>query len=177
MAGMRTPRRPAATMPASPTIDVARWTPLVRVRGRSMQPTLEHGQLLLTRPAFRRVKVGDIVVLTAGRNARHVKRIAAGPGDVVELEAGRLFVNQQAQDGRPRSAGARVETWHVPTGHFFVVGDNPLQSDDSRVWPEPFVAESRIIGVALPNLLRTPGRPPPRAGSGTACGPGRPAAR
>lgn len=164
MASMYTLRCPTATMPATPTIDGARWTPLVRVQGRSMQPTLAHGQLLLTRPTLRRVKVGDIVVLTAGRHARYVKRIAAGPGDVVELEAGRLFVNQQAQDGRPRSAGARVETWRVPTGHFFVVGDNPLQSDDSRVWQEPFVAQSRIIAVALPNLLRTRGRPPPRAG-------------
>lgn len=164
MATRRRARRPMPTIPASPVIDVARWTPVVRVRGRSMQPTLEHGQWLLTRPKFRCVEVGDIVVLTARGGARYVKRIAAGPGDVVELEAGRLFVNRQAQDGQPRRSGARVVTWRVPAGHFFVVGDNPRQSNDSRVWKEPFVAESRISGVALRRRLTGPGRRPPRAG-------------
>lgn len=143
-------RRPRTRSTASTTsTDVARWTPIVRVRGRSMHPTLAEGQWLLTRPVRRRVAVGDIVVLTAGRGRRYVKRVAAGPGDLVEFEAGRLFVNRHALDGRSRIAGARIETWHVPTDHFFVVGDNPSQSDDSRVWPEPFVCLDRISGVAL----------------------------
>lgn len=151
---------------ASPISDMARWTPFVRVRGWSMHPTLEHGQLLLTRPRRRRLEVGDIVVLTTGRGVRYVKRIAGGPGDVVELEAGRLFVNQHSYDGHPRAVGARVETWHVPHGHYFVVGDNLQQSDDSRVWHEPFVAATCISGVALPRRAPSGGRleqgPPPR---------------
>ena len=142
------PRTPSTT--ARPITDVARWTPLVRVRGCSMHPTLEHGQWLLTRPRPRRLDVGEIVVLTTASGGLHVKRIVAGPGDVVELEAGRLYVNQHSPDGQPRTAGARVETWHVPEGHFFVAGDNLRQSDDSRVWTEPFVAAARISGVAVP---------------------------
>jgi signal peptidase I len=122
-----------------------------------MHPTLEHGQLLLTRPSGGRLAVGDIVVLTTGPGLRYVKRIVAGPGDLVELEAGRLFVNQRAYDGHPRTAGARVETWHVPDGHFFVVGDNLRQSDDSRVWHEPFVPATRISGVALRRRARAAG--------------------
>lgn len=114
-----------------------------------MHPTLDDGQLLLTRPTGWRVNVGDIVVLTTDRGERCVKRIAAGPGDLVELEAGRLYVNQRSYDGHPRSAGARVEAWRVPEGRFFVVGDNLRQSDDSRVWHEPFVPASRISGVAI----------------------------
>ena len=153
---MPTTRReppPTHTTP-SPT-DVARWTPVVRVRGRSMQPALEHGQWLLTRPRGRRVGVGDIVVFTVGRGGeRYVKRIAAGPGDLVELEAGRLFVNGASYDGRPRTAGARVEAWTVPAGHVFLVGDNLRQSDDSRVWQEPFVPLDRISGVAFPGTAR-----------------------
>jgi signal peptidase I len=129
---------------------VARWIPVVRIRGRSMQPTLRAGHVLLTRPAGRHVAVGDVVVLApAEPGPLYVKRVAAGPGDVVELEAGRLYVNGRSWNGRTRVAGARVRTWRVPEGHYFVVGDNLRESDDSRVWPQPFVHASRIRGVAV----------------------------
>jgi signal peptidase I len=114
-----------------------------------MHPTLQDGQLLLTRPRGRRVDVGRIVVFTTRDGRRYVKRVAAGPGDLVELEAGSLFVNRCSYDGRPRAAGARVETWRVPDGHLFVVGDNLQQSDDSRTWHDPFVPLVLVSGVAL----------------------------
>lgn len=140
---------PTGTRAGLTLTDVPRWTPLVRVLGCSMRPILDHGQLLLTRPRGSHVAVGDIVVFTRSDGRRYVKRIAAGPGDVVHLEAGRLFVNQRSYDGRPRIPGARVQTWHVPDGHIFAVGDNLGQSDDSRTWNEPFVPVTRISGVGL----------------------------
>ncbi len=146
----------------STTPEAVRWTPLVRIRGRSMQPTLAPGQLLLTRPPMGRVAVGDIVVIGAAPGTRYVKRVAAGPGDVVELEAGRLRVNGRPWNGQRRVAGARVQAWRVPAGHWFVVGDDPQQSDDSRVWPQPFVPAARISGVALVRRPR-PGRAMPDA--------------
>jgi len=122
----------------------------VRIRGRSMQPSLRTGDLLLMRPAARRITVGDVVVLAGpDHRRRYVKRVAAGPGDVVELEDGRLYVNDRSWNGAPRVAGARVRTWCVPDGHYFVVGDNLVESDDSRVWAQPFVPASRISGVAV----------------------------
>lgn len=115
-----------------------------------MQPTLHAGQILLTRPAGRRITVGDVVVLAATvPGALYVKRVAAGPGDVVELEAGRLYVNDRPWNDWPRVAGARVCAWCVPDGHYFVVGDNLLESTDSRVWAQPFVPASHIRGVAV----------------------------
>ena len=149
MAMPPTRQQRTATTATSRTTEAVRWTPVVRVTGVSMHPALAHGQLLLTRPAGRHVCVGDIVVFETAGGARYVKRVAAGPGDVVELEAGRLYVNQRSYDGLPRAAGARVEAWRVPDGHFFVVGDNLRLSDDSRVWNEPFVPAARISGVAI----------------------------
>lgn len=162
MATRRTERPCMLPTTATPITDVARWRPLVRVRGCSMHPTLKHGQWLLTRPRPRRLQVGEIVVLTTASGGLRVKRIVAGPGDLVELEAGRLYVNHHSYDGRSRTAGARVETWRVPDGHYFVAGDNRRQSDDSRVWSEPFVAAARISGVAVPRraLPRSDGRFP-----------------
>lgn len=130
-------------------VEVARWIPVLRVKGRSMLPTLTDGQVLVMRPARGRIAQRDIVVFAAADRRLYVKRIAGMPGDVVTLEAGRLYVNGRAWDGSPRVVGVHVEQWRVPEGHCFVVGDNPRESDDSRVWREPFVALARIGGVAL----------------------------
>ena len=123
---------PTATRPtrmaARTTTDVARWIPAVRVRGRSMLPALAPGRVLVTRPAWGRIGKGDVVVFATDDGRLYVKRIGAMPGDVVMLRSGRC---------------------PVPAGHCFVVGDNARESDDSRVWREPFVALSQIHGVAF----------------------------
>src|SRR5665648_1193569 len=81
---------------------------LVRVAGESMAPTYRSSDLLLTRPAGRagvRARRGDVVVFRHGE-VRMIKRVVGLPGDLVELEAGRLFVNGEPVDGRPRVRGA-----------------------------------------------------------------------
>lgn len=173
---------------------------LARVSGQSMAPTLRPSDLLLTGPVgpagLRRdrgfgakpsvsreeghetaarggPRRGDVVVLRRGR-LRMVKRVVAVAGDVVELEAGRLFVDGRPIDGRARVGGALTQTWRVPAGHLFVAGDNPARSDDSRLWAEPFVAVADVEGRVLARLPRLP-RLPKRAGP-RGVSPRRPAA-
>ena len=127
---------------------------LVRVAGLSMAPTYRPSDLLVTTPVGRaraRLRRGDVVVLRHGGVAM-VKRVAGVPGDVVELEAGRVSVNGTSVDGRQRVIGARTQIWRVPPDHVFVVGDNTAASDDSRVWAQPFVAADDVVALVRGRL-------------------------
>lgn len=127
---------------------------VVRVAGESMAPTYRSSDLLLTRPVGRaglRARRGDVVVLRRG-GLRMVKRVVGLPGDLVELEAGRVLVNGEPVDGRSRVRGAFTQTWHVPASSYFMAGDNGDVSDDSRVWDEPFVRVESIDAVVVRRL-------------------------
>ncbi len=132
--------------------EVLRWTPLAKVGGSSMAPTLTSGELVITRPAWRRVQPGDVVLLR--HSARDddprlmVKRVAGTAGDIVALQAGRLCVNGIPWSRAPRPGAVR-QTWTVPDGHVFVVGDNEAGSTDSRVWADPFVPVRTLEGVVI----------------------------
>lgn len=136
-------------MPITPTRERGRahWTPLVTIVGRSMEPTLRPGAVALTRRRPALVQRGRVVLLRGRDGQLLVKRVVARGGDVVEMEAGRLRVNGVVVDGGASLPGARVTRWEVPAGHYFVVGDNPAASIDSRVWADPFVAHDRVAGV------------------------------
>ncbi|WP_199423068.1 signal peptidase I [Actinotalea solisilvae] len=133
---------------------------LARVVGASMAPTLRHGDLLVVARAARsgrratHAHRGDVVVLEHA-GTRLVKRLVGVPGDVVELEAGRLAVGGRPLDGGPPPRGAGRTTWHVPPGHVFVAGDDPAVSDDSRVWDDPFVPDAAVRGVVVARVPRT----------------------
>ncbi|TQM57949.1 signal peptidase I [Humibacillus xanthopallidus] len=126
---------------------------VVRVAGESMAPTYRSGDLLLTRGVgwSRLPRRGEVVVFRHG-GARMLKRVAGVPDDRVELEGGRLFVNSESVDGRPRIPGAYTAAWRVPMGSYFMSGDNPHVSDDSRVWDEPFVPVADVDAVVIRRL-------------------------
>jgi signal peptidase I len=133
---------------------------LVRVAGESMAPTYRSSDLLLTQRAGRagvRARRGDVVVFRHD-HLRMIKRVVGLPGDLVELEAGRLFVNGESGDGRSRVRGAYTQTWRVPGTSYFMAGDNPAVSDDSRVWDEPFVPIESVEAVVT-RRLEGPRRP------------------
>ena len=128
---------------------------VVRVSGDSMAPTHRSSDLLLTRPvgpAGVRARRGDVVGFRHGE-LRMIKRVVGLPGDLVELEAGRLFVNGDPVDGRSRVPGAHVQTWRVPTASYFMAGDKPAVSDDSRVWDEPYVTAESVEMVVTRRLV------------------------
>ena len=115
------------------------WVLPAYVSTRSMEPTLRPGDFfLVNRLAYRshRPAAGDVVAVYAlDREDVWVKRVVAGPGDVVALRAGTLYRNgrpvREPYARKSRQAMLRVK---VPAGRFFVLGDNRDNSEDSRTW-------------------------------------------
>jgi signal peptidase I len=128
-------------------------------------------------PAFSAPARGDIIVFVppheAGKN--YVKRLVGLPGDTLEMRRKTLYVNGRPQDeawashsdpgdiyvsamfwqcAYTAAAGANCrptrDNWGplvVPAGHYFVLGDNRDDSEDSRYWG--FVDPQAVKGRPL----------------------------
>lgn len=109
------------------------------VPSASMEPTLQEGCFIFGLRIFETPTVGDIIVFEKDGTLQ-VKRIAAVPGDQIEL------TKLEYMDSLP------IPNWSdplltVPAGHFYVLGDNTQNSYDSRYWENPFIAEEQIVAV------------------------------
>jgi signal peptidase I len=93
-----------------------------------------------------------------------IKRIVAGPGDTLYIHEGHAIVNGKPQSDsyiRPCGIGSECNfptAIKIPPGHWFMMGDNRGESDDSRYWGP--VPTSWIIGEAFFTYW-----PPDRIGS------------
>ena len=100
----------------------------------------------------------------SGGGGTFVKRLIGLPGDTVHedenafiwIDGSRLAEPYVAPDAR-QSDSHRGQTWQVPPGHYFFLGDNRSGSCDSRIWGS--VPRSNLIGPVLVRYW-----PPTRAG-------------
>ncbi len=82
-----------------------------------------------------------------------IKRVIAGPGDTLSIREGHAYLNgKREQDSYIRSCGGVRECnfptpIKIPPGHWFMMGDNRGESDDSRFWGP--VPTGWIIGGAF----------------------------
>lgn len=126
---------------------------LTRVESTSMAPTLNHGQLVFTTRLRRTAPVrrSDLVVVDSRELGRRiVKRVIGLPGDDVRIHDG--FVSINGIGRREPYAGRSVFNgrFHVPQGHYFLLGDNRDQSSDSRTWKVPYISRDQIVGRVHP---------------------------
>lgn len=123
------------------------------VPSSSMYPTLEIGDRILVTKVYNtgNLKRGEVVLFNSKElKTVLVKRLIGLPGDTIEVkEDGTVYVNgvknNQAYVKRP---GGKYGTYKVPAGNFFFLGDNRVDSYDSRYWNQPYIPSSAIMGKA-----------------------------
>jgi len=123
----------------------------VRVENISMLPTLQPGEfLLVNKMAYKidQMSRGDIVIFHFDAKEDYIKRLIGLPGDTVEVQDGKVKVNQLELDEPYISAPPSYNgVWSVPAGSIFVLGDNRNSSSDSHSWG--FVSLEKLVGKAL----------------------------
>ena len=130
------------------------------VSGRSMNPTIENGDNLITDKIsyrFSDPKRYDIVVFpfedeTGKRN--FIKRIIGLPGETVQIKDGEVYINGELLGetyGKEKMdyAGRASEPITLGDDEYFVLGDNRNNSKDSRYEDVGNISRDRLIGRAF----------------------------
>lgn len=123
------------------------------IQSASMAPTLMTGDITICTSLVRADR-GDIIQFE-NEDKKISNRIIGVAGDVITFSKdGYLVLNGVKQDEKyVMSPGTTYpvldETYTVPSGKVFVMGDNRADSNDSRYWDEPYVDVKDINGVYL----------------------------
>ena len=138
-----------------------------KVQQRSMERTLEPEQYVLVDKLTPRVDAfdrGDIVVFNPPASwaqadgTPFIKRVIGEGGDTIKIQDGKVFVNGTAieedyvyadvEGGPPQEtfAAPDQDSWVVPQGELFLMGDHRSDSADSRVFGP--VEIDQVIGRA-----------------------------
>lgn len=96
---------------------------------------------------------GDIIIFKFPDDEKqdYIKRIIGLPGDTVEIKSGVLYINGQVyrEDYLKEPMEGNFGPYDVPSGHYFMLGDNRNISIDSRFWQNKYVSKDQILGKAI----------------------------
>lgn len=123
----------------------------------SMIPTIQLGDRVLCERVsyrFRDPRAGEIVVFEnpMGEGLPLVKRVVAVGGQTLEIKDGYLYIDEVRREepyivSERRGAYTLAQSIRIPEGMLWVMGDNRIESADSRIFgPVPV---SEVLGRAF----------------------------
>ena len=132
----------------------------------SMEPTIMTGDHIFGNRLsyhFRIPERYDIIIFRYPDDEKQlfIKRIIGLPGETVEIRDGEVYINGDSvplydnfcldEDVTVLDTSRSMLTnpFVVPEDCYFVLGDNRLDSRDSRYWSQPFVHRDKILGEAV----------------------------
>lgn len=128
----------------------------IQVDGRSMEPTLENQDVVLINKIcydFHNVGRFDVVAFSRKEDSSSllIKRIVGLPGETVQINDGHIYIDgvQLDTEGYMETAavaGLAKEPVTLGESEYFVMGDWPEVSEDSRFDSVGNVEQSQILG-------------------------------
>jgi len=127
--------------------------------GNGMEPGLVSNQHITVNKMaywFHSPERGEVIVFhnPQSPNDNLIKRIIGLPGDTIRTDSTHVWVNnvqlKEPYINAPPNTTLNpiANTWHVPSGQYFVLGDNrPLSYDDSRYIG--FIPRDYIVGEVV----------------------------
>lgn len=111
--------------------------------------------------AFGDIERTDILVFKAPDDGTiYIKRVIGLPGETIEGKSGEVYIDGKELDEpyiKDKIAGD-FGPYTIPEDHYFMMGDNRLNSKDSRYWENKFLSKDDILGKAIlmyyPNIKR-----------------------
>ncbi len=131
----------------------------VKINGSSMQPILQDQERIII------LKLGltknhidrfDIIVFSIPdiNHKKLIKRVIGLPNEQIEIRTGEIYINNQVLKQTVSSAATTTRAGsismkpiRIPENHYFVIGDNPCTSQDSREFG--LIPRINIIGKAI----------------------------
>ncbi|WP_084226118.1 signal peptidase I [Planococcus salinarum] len=131
----------------------------VEVHGKSMMPTFEENDRIILMK-ISEIEPFDMIVFKVADEKNYLKRVIGIAGDTVEIAEGTLQINGVAAEepylknnrllASQGDYGQMAEDFPaitVPAGYYFVLGDNRLNSVDSRMIG--FIKKEDVIGEVM----------------------------
>ncbi len=134
------------------------------VKGASMEPTFLNGEYLIVDQLTYRFEDparGDVIIMRYPKDPSvyFIKRIVGLPGETVELQGKKIIIRGEADtepiilnenflsENRVRD---EFSVYELSTEEYFVMGDNRVESSDSRSWGA--LPSADVVGRALIRL-------------------------